>query len=93
MLPTNGLEASVYDVNVTSSSPYTIDISTGLMLIDVCVAYKNESITIIAASGNISTLLTDSPYGLSVSGSGGTLTVSTSTTGSYGLKIRVLRIK
>ena len=91
LLPSAGFICQVYDQYVTASSPATIEVSSNkVTLLNANYTYKNESRTMLFATGQMNVLLDDKTYGLNFSFSDNKLTISTSSNGSYGVRIRVI---
>ena len=91
LLPSAGLSCQVYDQYVTASSPAIIEVSSNkVTLLNANYTYKNESRTMLFATGQMNVLLDDKTYGLIFSFSDNKLTISTSSNGNYGVRIRVI---
>ena len=91
LLPSAGFSCQVYDQYVTASSPAIIEVSSNkVTLLNANYTYKNESRTMLFATGQMNVLLDDKTYGLNFSFSDNKLTISTSSNGNYGVRIRVI---
>ena len=91
LLPIAGFSCQVYDQYVTASSPAIIEVSSNkVTLLNANYTYKNESRTMLFATGQMNVLLDDKTYGLNFSYSDNKLTISTSSNGNYGVRIRVI---
>lgn len=91
LLPSAGFSCQVYDQYVTASSPAIIEVSSNkVTLLNANYTYKNESRTMLFATGQMNVLLDDKTYGLNFSFSENKLTISTSSNGNYGVRIRVI---
>lgn len=91
LLPTAGFTCQVYDQYVTASSPAIIDVSSNkVTLLNANYTYKNESRTMLFATGQMSVLLDDKTYGLTFAFADNKLTISTTSNGSYGIRFRVI---
>ena len=91
LLPSAGFSCQVYDQYVTASSPAIIEVSSNkVTLLNANYTYKNESRTMLFATGQMNVLLDDKTYGLNFSYSDNKLTISTSSNGNYGVRIRVI---
>ena len=91
LLPSAGFSCQVYDQYVTASSPAIIEVSSNkVTLLNANYTYKNESRTMLFATGQMNVLLDDKTFGLNFSFSDNKLTISTSSNGNYGVRIRVI---
>ena len=91
LLPSAGFSCQVYDQYIAASSPAIIEVSSNkVTLLNANYTYKNESRTMLFATGQMNVLLDDKTYGLNFSYSDNKLTISTSSNGNYGVRIRVI---
>lgn len=90
-LPSNGISLERESIGVNSSSPASLYIDpVRVFVVDISSSYHKKSRTMLFSYGNMVVLQDANIYGLTFNFSADTLTISTTTGGTYGLAIKKL---